>query len=149
MGSCFLLHGIFPPQGSNPGLPYCRWILYHQGHQGSPRILEWVVNLSPQEYGFSEPGVWGTTLRIYSPEVNHHMPNLDLLCKSPVQSPQKGLPENSVLPISPPLKREVQHNFSSTIYFLTSSVKLHLEQLAPERFFPDPKLQEIIWEEVL
>ena len=34
-----LLQGIFPPQGSNPGLPHCRQILYHPSHQGSPRIL--------------------------------------------------------------------------------------------------------------
>ena len=26
-GSRFLLQGIFPTQGSNPGLPHCRWIL--------------------------------------------------------------------------------------------------------------------------
>ena len=25
----FLLWVIFPTQGSNPGLPHCRWILYH------------------------------------------------------------------------------------------------------------------------
>ena len=34
-----LLQGIFPTQGSNPGLLHCRWILYHLSHQGSPRIL--------------------------------------------------------------------------------------------------------------
>ena len=28
VGSLSLLWGIFPTQGSNPGLPYCRWILY-------------------------------------------------------------------------------------------------------------------------
>ena len=28
--------GIFPTQGSNPGFPHCRWILYHLSHQGSP-----------------------------------------------------------------------------------------------------------------
>ena len=28
------LHGIFPTQGSNPGLLHCRWILYHLSHQG-------------------------------------------------------------------------------------------------------------------
>ena len=33
-----LLQGIFPTQGSNPGIPHCRWILYHLSHQGSPRI---------------------------------------------------------------------------------------------------------------
>ena len=27
--------GIFPTQGLNPGLPHCRWILYHLSHQGS------------------------------------------------------------------------------------------------------------------
>ena len=31
-----LLQGISPTQGSNPGLPHCRWILYHLIHQGSP-----------------------------------------------------------------------------------------------------------------
>ena len=31
-----LLQGIFPTQGSNPGLPHCRWILYHLSHQGNP-----------------------------------------------------------------------------------------------------------------
>ena len=35
MGCHFLLQGIFPTQGSNSGLPYCRWILYHLNHQGS------------------------------------------------------------------------------------------------------------------
>ena len=34
-GSLSLLQGIFPSQGSNPGLPHCRWILYQLGHQGS------------------------------------------------------------------------------------------------------------------
>ena len=27
--------GIFPTQGSNPGLPHCRQMLYHLSHQGS------------------------------------------------------------------------------------------------------------------
>ena len=29
-----LLQGISPTQGLNPGLPHCRWILYHLSHQG-------------------------------------------------------------------------------------------------------------------
>ena len=37
------IQGIFPTQGSNPGLPHCRRILYQQSHQGSPRILEWAA----------------------------------------------------------------------------------------------------------
>ena len=43
VGSLSLFQGIFPTEGSNPGLPHCRWILYHLSHQGSPRILKWVT----------------------------------------------------------------------------------------------------------
>ena len=39
MGSRSLLHGIFPTQGSNPGLLHCRWIHYQLSHKGSPREL--------------------------------------------------------------------------------------------------------------
>ena len=28
VGSCSLLQGIFPTQGSNPGLPHCRWTFF-------------------------------------------------------------------------------------------------------------------------
>ena len=35
VGCLFLLQGIFLTQGSNPGLLYCRQILYHLNHQGS------------------------------------------------------------------------------------------------------------------
>ena len=35
VGSLSLLQGIFPAQGSNPGLLHCRWILYQLSHQGS------------------------------------------------------------------------------------------------------------------
>ena len=48
-----LLQGIFPTQGSNPGLPHYRWILYQLSHQGSPRILEWVAY--PFSRGSSHP----------------------------------------------------------------------------------------------
>ena len=52
MGSLFLLWGIFPTQGSNPGLLHCRWILYQLSQKGSPRILEWVA------YPFSSGSCW-------------------------------------------------------------------------------------------
>ena len=35
VGSCSLLQGIFPTQGSNPSLPRCRWILNQLSHHGS------------------------------------------------------------------------------------------------------------------
>ena len=53
MGSLSLLQGIFPTQGSNPGLPHCRRILYQLSHKGNPRILEWVAY--PFSSGSSQP----------------------------------------------------------------------------------------------
>ena len=51
-----LLQGIFPTQGSNPGLLHCRQILYCLNHQGSPRILEWVAY--PFSRGNFRPRNW-------------------------------------------------------------------------------------------
>ena len=51
--SLSLLQGIFPTQGSNPGLLHCRRILYQLSHQGSPRILEWMA--FPLSTGSSQP----------------------------------------------------------------------------------------------
>ena len=48
-----LLQGIFPTQGSNPGLSNCTQILYRLSHQGSPRILKWVAY--PFSRGSSQP----------------------------------------------------------------------------------------------
>ena len=55
-GRLSLLQGIFPTQGSNPGLLHCRQILYQVTHQGSPRILEWVAY--PFSSGSSRPRNW-------------------------------------------------------------------------------------------
>ena len=38
VGSLSLLQGIVPTQGSNPGFPNCRQILYQLSHKGSPHI---------------------------------------------------------------------------------------------------------------
>ena len=43
VGSLSLLQEIVSIQGSYPGLPHCRQILYQLSHKGSPRILEWVA----------------------------------------------------------------------------------------------------------
>ena len=43
VGSFSFLQGIFLTQGSNPGIPHCKRILYQLNHQGSPRIPEWVA----------------------------------------------------------------------------------------------------------
>ena len=52
-GSLSLLQGVFPTQGSNPGLPRCRQNLYQLSHKGSPRILEWAA--CPFSRGSSQP----------------------------------------------------------------------------------------------
>ena len=56
VGSFSLLLGIFPTQGSHPGLPHCRQILYQLSHKGSPRILKWVAY--PFSKGSSSPRNW-------------------------------------------------------------------------------------------
>ena len=56
VGSLSLLQGILPTQGSNPGLPHCRQILYQLSHKESPRILEWVAY--PICSGSSWPRNW-------------------------------------------------------------------------------------------
>ena len=52
VGSLSLLQGIFPTQGSNPGLPHCGRIIYQLSHRGNPRILERVA------YSFSSRSSW-------------------------------------------------------------------------------------------
>ena len=37
VGCHALLQGIFQTQELSPGLPHCKWILYHLSHQGSPQ----------------------------------------------------------------------------------------------------------------
>ena len=46
VGCHALLQGIFPTQGPNPGLPHCRWILYHLRHQGIPTYA--IASLKPR-----------------------------------------------------------------------------------------------------
>ena len=45
VGSLSLFQGILPTQGSNPGLPHCRRVLYQLSHQGSPLIGKCSLNV--------------------------------------------------------------------------------------------------------
>ena len=54
VGCCALLQGIFPTQGSNPGLQNCRRILYHLSHQGSP-TREPMQETWVQSLGWEDP----------------------------------------------------------------------------------------------
>ena len=42
VGCCAFLQWIFPNQRSNPGLPHCRWILYHLSHEGSCAVNKFI-----------------------------------------------------------------------------------------------------------
>ena len=50
VGSLSLLQGIFPTQGSNPGLLHYRWILYQLSHKESP------VNCTSEPPGLGQGG---------------------------------------------------------------------------------------------
>ena len=44
VGSLSLLQGIFPTQGSNLGLPHCRWIPYQLSHRGAHSPFKFTVS---------------------------------------------------------------------------------------------------------
>ena len=56
--------GIFPTQGSNPGLPRCRQIIYCLRPQGSPlvRLTEHYFACSHPQPGICREGTWGPLL---------------------------------------------------------------------------------------
>ena len=77
VGCHFLLQGILPTQGSNPGLLHCRQTLYHLSHQGSHSSLiisdveylfmcffTWVSSL--EDPCFFKNQVWGFNMVRYT-----------------------------------------------------------------------------------
>ena len=48
VGCHAFLQGIFPTEGSNPGLPHFRRILYHLSHQGRPKGLKLSLKQNPE-----------------------------------------------------------------------------------------------------
>ena len=89
VGCHSLLQVIFSTQGSNPGLPHCRQILYHLSHQASPRILEQVAY--PFSSGSSQPrnpmGLLHCRQILY--QLSYHRSPCNLLC--PYKVSMKGI----------------------------------------------------------
>ena len=54
MGSHSLLQGIFLTQGSNPGFPHCRQILYCLSHQGNPYLAKLLFKSDGEIRTFSD-----------------------------------------------------------------------------------------------
>ena len=67
VGCHALLQGIFPTQGSIPGLLHCRWILHHLSHQGS--LVGWIHSIkSPFLLGRNPTGcVVGSSTALLTP----------------------------------------------------------------------------------
>ena len=72
VGNLSLLQGIFPTQGSNPGPPHCRWILYQLSH----RVNELLDQISEMN---KEPII------SVSPILSPPPPSLSALFPSPYQ----------------------------------------------------------------
>ena len=57
IGSLSFLQGNFPTQGSNPGLPHCRRVLYQLSHKpkdtgvGSLSLLQWIFPTQESNWG--------------------------------------------------------------------------------------------------
>ena len=100
-GSCSLLQGIFPTQGSNPGLQHCRWILCHLSHNGSLQSIysqisfQWNLILRPvlllNSHSVKPPLLAPASWRTLGEEVRH---------SSLEQTPSK-LPQRHPLPWQP------------------------------------------------
>ena len=108
VGSGSLLQGIFPIQGSNPGLPHYRKILYQLSHKGSPWILEWVAY--PFCSGSSQPRI-----KLGSPALQ-------------VDSLPAELPENSYLCCKKKLHIYLSAHFILAILAVLFLIK-HLNKL--------------------
>ena len=60
VGNLFLFQGIFPTQGSNPGLLHCRQFLYHLSHQGSPLSVYKIMLILGDDQGPIQTGTDST-----------------------------------------------------------------------------------------
>ena len=132
VGSHSLLQGICPTQGSNPGLPHCRQMLYHLSHRGSPRILEWVAFLFSIES--SQPRDWtqvfGTAGRFFTMWATREAPSFTWRRNRKIEicEPGRRLSPNtrsaSILTLDFPTSRTVKINFYCFISHLIYGVVL-------------------------
>ena len=93
VGCPALLQGIFPTQGSNPGLAHCGQILYHLSHQGS--LLVEKITLFQQQRQLWEERLMSpcalTLVRITASFFFCFVPFFSTTCKSPNTHFHRGL----------------------------------------------------------
>ena len=127
VGTLSLLHGIFPTQGSKPGLLHSGWILYQLSHKGSPSVVKpltknhtmsvWLQNSLPK------------LLRRHPPTALYFTEKKKKKTEVWTLSPPFGnfLPQLREASISPPLCSQALwfHRLPFTGAFLTSTFSLH------------------------
>ena len=73
-----LLQGIFPTQGSNSGLPHCKWVVYHPSQQGVIRNLHSILIFTVSKwYSFF---LWLLLRYSYFVFKQFHSDVLDIVC---------------------------------------------------------------------
>ena len=82
VGCHFLFQGIFPTQGTNPGLPHCRKMLYHLSHQGTSRhpkhlLISWLQ--SPSAVILERPKIKSDTVSTVSPSISYEVMGPDAI----------------------------------------------------------------------
>ena len=73
VGSPSLLQGIFPTQGSNPGIPHCRWILHQLSY-----LTVWITTncgkfLKRWEYQTTLPTSWEICMQVKKQQLEPDM----------------------------------------------------------------------------
>ena len=83
VGSLSFLQGIFPTQGSNPGLLHCRWVLYQLSHKGSPwatweRLMlgdcKWYQIPGSEHLLINQMNAWFTCVNSWTWDTVRHSP---------------------------------------------------------------------------
>ena len=96
-GLHFLLQGIFPTQGLNPGLLPCRQILYHLSHQKSPLVTGILIKKRRVEKrrDLEEKAMWRWRQRLTDSAPSQVTPG----------APDAGRPKEGSSPRFSPVKR--------------------------------------------
>ena len=90
VGSLSLLQGIFPSQGSNPGLPHCRQILYHWATGEALVVIKFIRGSKVRHLNTSSYLICRTLpIPLKTPGLSHNLPwklGLGFVFNSPSRS---------------------------------------------------------------
>ena len=76
VGSLSLLQGIFPTQGSNPGLLPCKQIVDCLSYKGSPNLYLGPLLFGPVSPGHQSPLIYPQDIMQPHPQINNLTPSL-------------------------------------------------------------------------